>query len=93
MSVVFARRTSRKQSSAGFDEKDLQAQEFGRSYVLKLLLQQGMLAPASKIPEEREFVVDSGASTHMTSKKDLSSEEMGAVKRSTTPTVYSSFDW
>ena len=32
-----------------------------------------MPAPTSKSPEEREFVVDSGASTHMLSKKDLSS--------------------
>ena len=30
------------------------------------------LAHISKSPEEREFVVDSGASTHMLSQKDLS---------------------
>ena len=37
----------------------------------------GMLTPiASKRPEEREFVVDSGASKHMMSKKELSSEEL-----------------
>ena len=46
-----------------------------------------MLAPSSKKSEEREFVVDSGASMHMTSKKELSSEEMHTVKRSRTPTV------
>ena len=44
-------------------------------------------AMASKRPEEREFVVDSGASMHMMSKKELSSEEMGTVKRSRTPTA------
>ena len=34
--------------------------------------------PASNLkPEEREFVVDSGASMHMISKKDLSDAEMG----------------
>ena len=40
-----------------------------------------------KRPEEREFVVGSGASMHVMSKKELSSEEMGTVKRSRTPTV------
>ena len=33
-------------------------------------------APTSKKSEEREFVVDSGASMHMLSKMDLSSEEL-----------------
>ena len=46
-----------------------------------------MLAPTSTRPEEREFVVDSGASMHMMSKKELSSEEMDTLRRSRTPTV------
>ena len=46
-----------------------------------------MLAPTSQRPVEREFVVDSGASVHMMSKKESSSEEMDIVKRSRTPTV------
>ena len=46
-----------------------------------------MPAPTSTRPEEREFVVDSGASLHMMSKKELSSEEMDTVKKSRTPTV------
>ena len=33
-------------------------------------------------PEEREFVVDSGASMHMTSEKDLSSGELDTLRRS-----------
>ena len=41
----------------------------------------------SKRPEEREFVVHSGASMHMMSKKELSSVEMGTVERSRNPTV------
>ena len=41
----------------------------------------------SRRPEEREFVVDSGASMHMMSKKEISSEEMGTVERSRNPTV------
>ena len=48
----------------------------------------GMPAPTTSTrPEEREFVVVSGASMHMMSKKELSSEEMGTVKRSRNPTV------
>ena len=34
-----------------------------------------MPAPTSTRPEEREFVVDSGASMHMMSKRELSSEQ------------------
>ena len=35
-----------------------------------------MSAPTPKRPEEREFVVDSGAPVRMMSKKDLSSDEL-----------------
>ena len=44
-----------------------------------------MQAPTSKIPEERELVVNPGTSMHMMSKKESSSEEMGTVKRSRNP--------
>ena len=49
----------------------------------------GMSTPVtSKRPEEREFVVDSGASMHMMSKKkNLSSEEMDTLRRCRTSTV------
>ena len=44
--------------------------------------------PASNLkPEEREFVVDSGASMHMFSKKDLSVAEMGTLTKSCSPTI------
>ena len=44
--------------------------------------------PASSLrPEEREFVVDSGASMHMISKKDLSDAEMGTLTKSCSPTI------
>ena len=46
-----------------------------------------MPASTSKRPEEREFLVDSGASMHMMSQKEGSSEEIRMVKRSRTPTV------
>ena len=38
-------------------------------------------------PEEREFVVDSGASMHMISKKDLSKAEMNTLTKSCSPTI------
>ena len=38
-------------------------------------------------PEEREFVVDSGASMHMISKKDLSDAEMDTSTTSCSPTI------
>ena len=37
--------------------------------------------------KEREFVVDSGASMHMISKKDLSDAEMDALTKSCSPTI------
>ena len=43
--------------------------------------------PASTLKlEEREFVVDSGASMHMISKKDLSDAEMDTLTKSCSPT-------
>ena len=46
------------------------------------------VAPAhiSKSPEDTEFVVDSRASMHMLSKKDVSSEELETLRRSRTTT-------
>ena len=44
--------------------------------------------PASTLkPEEREFVVDSGASMHMISKKDLSNAEIDTLTKSCSPTI------
>ena len=44
--------------------------------------------PASNLePEERELVVDSGASMHMISKKDLSEAEMDTLTTSRSPTT------
>ena len=45
-----------------------------------------MLASNLK-PEEREFVVDSGASMHMISKEDLSDAEMDTLAKSCSPTI------
>ena len=44
--------------------------------------------PASNLkPEERVFVVESGASMHMISKKDLSDAEMDTLTKSRSPTI------
>ena len=44
--------------------------------------------PASTLQlEEREFVVDSGASMHMISKKDLTDAEMDTLTKSCSPTI------
>ena len=44
--------------------------------------------PASTLkPEEREFVVDPGASMHMISTKDLSDAEMDTLTKSCSPTI------
>ena len=43
-------------------------------------------AASTKEPGEREFVVDSGASTHMVSKRDLNSAELEAMRISRDPT-------
>ena len=46
-----------------------------------------LLAASTKEPEEREFVVDSGASMYMVSKKDLNSAELGTMRISRSPTT------
>ena len=44
-------------------------------------------APSTLTLEEREFVVDSGASMHMISRKDLNSAEMDTLTTSISPTT------
>ena len=51
-------------------------------------LSENRCLPASSLkPEEREFVVDSGAAMHMISKKDLSDAEMDILTKSCSPTI------
>ena len=45
------------------------------------------LSASTLKPEEREFVVDSGASMHMISQKDLSNAEMDTLTKSCSPTI------
>ena len=52
------------------------------------LSEEWVMPPASTInPEEREFVVDSRASMHMVSKKDLNKAELETVRISKNPTT------
>ena len=44
-------------------------------------------ATSTKEPEEREFAVDSGATMHMVSKKDLNSAELETMRTSRSPTT------
>ena len=46
-----------------------------------------LLASSTKEPEEREFVVDSGASVQLVSEKDLNSAELETVRTSRSPTT------
>ena len=46
----------------------------------------GDAGTSSKKSEEREFVVDSGASMHLLSEKDLSSGELDTLRKSRNPT-------
>ena len=45
------------------------------------------MVSSSAIPNQTEFVVDSGASMHMLSRKDLNSAELDAVRVSESPTT------
>ena len=66
----------RPPSSMGLGEMCLQAHKYGQSYVLSVEAR-AMLAPTSKLPEDREFVVDTGASMHMMSKKGFEPSRNG----------------
>ena len=65
----------------------LQVQKCGQSCVFSSIEARRVPAFTSKSPEEREFVVDSRASTHMPSKKVSSSDELDTSGTSTNSTV------
>ena len=52
-----------------------------------------MLPPSAQNLKERAFVVDSGASMHMLSKKDLSSGELETIRKSRNPTTVVTANW
>ena len=50
------------------------------------------MAASTKEPEEREFAVDSGASMHVVSKKDLISAALETMRTSRSPTTVMTAD-
>ena len=64
----------------------LKLKEHERATFFSLSENRCLLASTLK-PEEREFVVDSGASMHMISEKDLSDAEMDTFTKSYSPTI------
>ena len=60
--------------------------EHERAIFFSLSEKRCLLASTLK-PEEREFVVDSGASMHMISNKDLSDAEMNTLRKSCSLTI------
>ena len=67
--------------------KTLKVKEQERAAFLSPSENRCLPAPSTVKPEEREFVVDSGASMHMISKKDLNDAEMDTVTKSCSPTI------
>ena len=65
----------RPQSGVGFGENIYKLKNADKATFYIPIEARVMPAPTSKKPKERKFVVDSGASVHMMSKKDLSSDE------------------
>ena len=100
MSGVLARRSLRKEHLRNFhDKKSTSAKQHGnfarKIYKFKAedkatfysLVEIKAPVLVSKNSEERLFVVDSGASMHMLSRRDLSSDEMDTLRRSRNPTT------
>ena len=73
-------------SSVKAGQKCVKTEGEKQSNILQPSENRCLLASTLK-PEEREFVVDSRASMHMISKKDLSDAEMDALTKSCSPTI------
>ena len=68
-------------------EKHLKLKEKHETAFFSLSENWCLPAPSTLKPEEREFVVDSGASMHMINEKDLNSAELETVTTSRSPTT------
>ena len=71
----------------GFGENIYKLKNADKATFYSLIEAMVMPAPASKSPDEQEFVVESGASMHVMGKKDLSSDELETLRRSRNPTT------
>ena len=67
--------------------KHLQAQSERQGYILLACRNWVLPSASARQPEEREFVVDSGASMHMVSEQDLNSAELETMSTSRSPTT------
>ena len=98
MSEILARRSLRKEhlkkphdkkstpaKQHGIWRENVEAQGWGKSYVFYSPVKTKAPVLMSKNTEKRMFVVDSGASMHMLSKKDVRSDEMDTLRRSRNP--------
>ena len=70
----------------GFGEKKYKLKNADKATFCSLVETMSLVL-VSRNTEERMFVVASGASMHMLSKKDLSSDEMDTLRRSRNPTT------
>ena len=78
----------RPQSSVGLGVKmATSSKNKDKATFYSLIEARAMLAPTSTSPEEREFVVDSGASMHMLTRKDSRSDKMETLRRSRNATT------
>ena len=68
-------------------QKHMQAQRKDKAAFYFLAEEWVLPAASKKEPEEREFVVDSGATMHMVSKKDLNPAELETMRTSRSPTT------
>ena len=74
-------------SSVEAAENVLKLKEQERATFFSLLEKRCLPAPSNIKLEERDFVVDSGASVHVISRKDLSEAEMDTLTKSCSPTI------
>ena len=83
--IYNATRKMRPHSSVGLGENIYKLKNADKAAFYTPFEARVLLAPTSKSPEEREFAVDSGASSY--EQKDLSSDELDTLRRSWNPTV------
>ena len=76
----------RPRSSIGFGENIYKPKNADKTSFYTTIEARATLAPTSKSPEEREFVVDSGALVHMLRKKK-GSDELDTLRQNTTTVV------
>ena len=69
-----------REDALEIDQEKLIAQRNGQSYLLLTYQRRCLPVPSVIKPEEKEFVVDSGASMHMLSRKDLNSAELETAR-------------